>query len=294
MLGTVRAEETGREHPFTRFITGLRPSGLVLEIPLDPLDSRETAELARMESPKPLEGENFDEIFRATRGNPLFVVESVRAGLQSTRVHSVITARFAQLPADSYELAGLASAVGRPFSFELLAKATDWDEASVSQALDELWRRRIIESRGPSEYDFTHDRLREVAYAELSPVRQRYWHRRVARALTEVYQSDIDSRNGQIASHFEQAGMAEEAIEHYRRAATYARQRYADAEAADVLRRALALSRGFPESERRLDQELDLLTALGSSLVTTEGYSAAEVGETYERALDSLPTSSRS
>ena len=174
VLGTVRAEETGREHPFTRFLAGLRQSGIVVEIPLEPLDAEETAELARLESAKPLESGNLGEIFRATRGNPLFVVESVRAGLQSTRVHAVIAARLAQLTAASYELAGLASVIGRPFSFELLEKATDWDEASVSQALDELWRRRIIESRGASEYDFTHDRLREVACAELTLVRRRY------------------------------------------------------------------------------------------------------------------------
>ena len=272
VVGTVRAEETGREHPFTRFLTGLRQSGMVMEIPLAPLDAGETAELARLESAKPLESGNLGEIFRATRGNPLFVLESVRAGLQSPRVHAVIAARLSQLSAASYELAGLASVVGRPFSFELLEKATDWDESSVSQALDELWRRRIIESRGASEYDFTHDRLREVTSAELSLVSRRYLHRRVARALAEVYAADIETWNGQIASHFEQAGMAEEAIEHYRRAAAYARQRYADTEAADLLRRALALCRGFPESDRRLEQELDLLVALGPALVTTEGY----------------------
>ncbi|HEY3938077.1 MAG TPA: AAA family ATPase [Bryobacteraceae bacterium] len=286
LLGTVRAEETGREHPFSRFLAGLRQSGMVVEIPLTPLNAQETAELARLESTKPLESGNVGEIFRSTRGNPLFVVESVRAGLQSTKVHAVIAARLAQLTAASYELAGLASAVGTPFSFDLLEKATDWDEASVSQALDELWRRRIIESRGAAEYDFTHDRLREVAYAELSLVRQRYWHRRVARALAEVYEADIESRSGQIASHFEQAGMAEEAIEYYRRAAAYARQRYAETEAAELLRRALTLCRGFPESDPRLKQELDLLAALGPALVTTEGYSATEVGETYERALE--------
>ncbi|HEV8043236.1 MAG TPA: AAA family ATPase [Bryobacteraceae bacterium] len=286
VLGTVRAEETGREHPFARFVAGLRLSGVVLEIPLEPLDAQETAELARLESAKPLESANLGEIFQATRGNPLFVVESVRAGLQSTRVHAVIAARLAKLTAASYELAGLASVVGRPFSFELLEKATDWDEGSVSQALEELWQRRIIESRGESEYDFTHDRLREVACAELSVVRQRYLHRRVARALAELYAAEIESWNGQIASHFEQAGMADEAMEHYQRAAAHARQRYADTEAADLLRRALALCRGFSESERRLQQELDLLARLGPALVTTEGYSAPEVGETYQRALE--------
>jgi len=286
VVGTVRAEETDREHPFNLFLAGLRQAGMVLEIPLAPLDAEETAELARVESAQPLESGKLGEIFRATRGNPLFVVESVRAGLESGRVHAVIAARLAQLTAASYELAGLASLVGRPFSLELLAKATDWDEASVSQALDELWRRRIIESRGAAEYDFTHDRLREVARGELSVVRQRYLHRRVARALAEAYGADIESWNGQIGAHFEEAGMADEAIGHYWRAATHARQRYADMEAADLLRRALALCRGFSESGRRLKQELDLLVTLGPALVTTEGYSAAEVGETYQRALD--------
>src|SRR5262249_3808332 len=44
VLGTVRAEETGREHPFTQFLTGLRQSGKILEIPLEPLDAEETAD----------------------------------------------------------------------------------------------------------------------------------------------------------------------------------------------------------------------------------------------------------
>lgn len=286
VLLTVRIEETDRDHPFSRFVAGLRQLGMVVEIPLLPLNAAETAELARIESAKPLESGNLDEIFRTTRGNPLFVLESVRAGLQSTRVHAVISSRLAQLTASSYDLAGLASVIGRPFTFELLEKATDWDEASLSQALDDLWRRRIIEHRGVSEYDFTHDRLREVACAELTLVRQRYWHRRVARALSETYAADIESWHGQIASHFEQAGMAEEAIEHYWRAASLARQRYADAEAAGLLGRTLALCRSLPESGRRLKQELDLLALLGPLLVSTEGYSAAEVGATYDRALE--------
>lgn len=286
LLATVRDEETGRDHPFTRFLSALRQSAMVIQIPLQSLNAEETAELARRESVKTLDSGNLGNIFRATRGNPLFVVESVRSGFESTRVHAVIAARLAQLPAASYELVGLVSVVGRPVSFELLQRATDWDESSVSEALDELWRRRILESRGVSQYDFTHDRFREVAYAELSLVRQRYLHRRVARALSEAYAADIESWNGQIASHLEKAGMAEEAIEYYQRAATHGRRQYADTEAAELLRHALALCREFPESDRRFKQELDLLVMLGPSLVTTEGYSAPEVGATYERALD--------
>jgi predicted ATPase len=286
----VRAEETGREHPFTGFLGALRQAGLVTEIPLAPLDSAETAELARYIATDSLESADVGAIFQATQGNPLFVVESVRAGLQSTRVHAVIVARFERLSPAAYELAGLGSVVGRPFSFELLEKATDWDERSLSQAMEQLWQSRIIEDRGgdrgAAEYDFTHDRLREVAYSELSVVRQRYLHRRVARALADVHAADIESWDGQIASHLELAGVAGEAIKHYRRAAAFARQRYADKEASELLRRALGLCRGLAASAKRNEDELDLLITLGPSLVTTEGYSAAEVGETYARALE--------
>lgn len=55
VLGTVRADETDREHPFTRFLAGLLRTGMVLEIPLDRLNAQEAAELARRESTKPLE-----------------------------------------------------------------------------------------------------------------------------------------------------------------------------------------------------------------------------------------------
>jgi DNA-binding SARP family transcriptional activator/predicted ATPase len=288
VLGTLRPEEAGRDHPITRLLGALRQSGQAAEIPLLPLDAGETSALALQVSGQLSDGD-LSELYRATRGNPLFVVESVRAGIQNRaetpRIHAVITARLAQLSKSSYELAGMAGAIGRPFSFELLAKATDWDEDSLSRALDQLWQRRIIEGHGASEYDFTHDRLREVAYAELTLVRRRFLHRRVARALEEVHAGDLEGRSAQLAAHFEAAGMAEEAIHHYRIAAAYDRQRYADADAAGLLRRALNLNRNMPETTRRLEQELELLVTLGPVLVTTQGYAILEVGETYQRAL---------
>jgi DNA-binding SARP family transcriptional activator/predicted ATPase len=289
VLGTLRAEEAGRDHPFHRLPGALRQSGQVVEIPLSPLDAPETLTLAQQISGQ-FQASDLGELYRATKGNPLFVVESVRAGVQSPpqtpRLHAVITARLSQLSKPSYELAGTAAAIGRPFSFDLLAKATDWDEDSLSRALDELWQRRIIESHGAAEYDFTHDRLREVAYSELTLVRRRFLHRRAAHALAEIHAGDREAASAQLAGHFEAAGMAEDAIRHYRAAALFDRQRYADADAAGLLRRALALNRDQPESTRRSEQELELLVTLGPVLVTTQGYAMPEVGETYRRALD--------
>ena len=292
VLGTVRTEETGRDHPFTGLWSELRQSGQVEEIVLSSLDAEETAALGCQIASRQLNDAELANLYRSTQGNPLFIVESIRAGLAETsagvappRVHAVIVARLAQLTPSAYELAGFASAVGRAFSFDLLAKATDWDEDSLSRALDELWQRRIVEGKGAGEYDFTHDRLREVTYAEVTPVRQRFLHRRIARAIEELHSEQLESVFGQLAAHYAEAGMAEEAIRNYQQSALVAHQRYADREAAAELRRAIALSSELPATTRRKEQELDLVEALGRTLLTTAGYPAPEVGETTARAL---------
>ncbi len=293
ILGTVRLEETGREHPLAGLLRELRNFGQVDEIPLTALSADETAALATQVAKRPLEPAHREELYERTRGNPLFVVETVQAQLGNypsdpvlsrapQKVHAVITARLAQLSSPAYELAGLASVVGRSFSFDLLAVATDWDEDSVARALEELWQRRIIEGQSAEAYDFTHDRLREVAYSELSPVRRRFLHRRIARALEEIHGAEREMVSPQLAAHFEAAGMVQEAIQNYQAAAGIAQQRFADAEATGLIRKALALCAGLPENARRDAYELELLIRLGASLFTTQGHA---IVETYERAL---------
>jgi DNA-binding SARP family transcriptional activator/tetratricopeptide (TPR) repeat protein len=293
IAGTVRADETDRDHPFARLWRELRQSDQALEIQLRPLDEASTAALGVQIANRGLSADEINHLYRATQGNPLFVVETVRAGLGEAcgastappRVRAVIVARLAQLTASAYELAGFAGAVGRAFSFDLLAKATDWDDDSLSRALDELWQRRLVERKDAGEYDFTHDLLRDVAYSELSPVRRRFLHRRIARALEELHSGALETVADQVAAQYESADMAEEAIRYYQISAEAARQRYADREAGAVLRRAIELCRSMPSTLARKQQELELLIALGRTLITTLGYSAPEVGEASAQAI---------
>ncbi len=292
VLGTVRSEETDRNHPFARLWSELLRRGQAFEVPIGPLDVEETAALGRQIADRTLSESELTHLYRSTQGNPLFVVESIRAGLDESsataappRVHAVIVARLAQLTPSAYDLVGYAGAIGQAFSFDLLSKATDWDEDSLSASLEELWQRRIIENKGAGVYDFTHDRLREVAHSELSPVRRRLLHRRIARALAELQQGEPESVAGRLAAHYAAGEMPDEAIRHYQISATVAHQRYADAEAAVELRRAIALCQELPDTIRRKEQELDLLLAFQRALFTTVGYAAEEVGKTSTRAL---------
>jgi DNA-binding SARP family transcriptional activator/predicted ATPase len=293
VLGTLRTGEVGRDHPLATFMRELGQSGRLSEISIVPLSEEETVALAVQTVAHAFDAAFLSTLYRTTKGNPLFVVETVRASLEDggsksavpPRLQSVISARLAQLSAPAYEIAGLAATIGRPFSPDLLAKAADWDEDSLSRALEELWRRHIVDVQGSGSYDYTHGLLREVAYSELNPIRRRTLHRRVARALEELYPPDFKALSGWLAAHYDAGGMAQEAIRTYLAAAAVAKQRFSDAEAAGYIRRALVLCRDFPESAKRDRDELELLVTLGPSLVTTDGYSMPEVGETYARGL---------
>jgi ribosomal protein S12 methylthiotransferase accessory factor YcaO len=77
----------------------------------------------------------------------------------------------------------LAAVVDRSFSYDLLAAAGDAPQPALAQALDELCQRRILLEQGVDGYTFSHNKLRQVAYASLSQARRRLLRRQVSEAL---------------------------------------------------------------------------------------------------------------
>ena len=109
-------------------------------------------------------------------------------------MRQVLDARLAQLSPPARSVIELAAVVGRAFSFAVLAQATDLSEDLLVACLDECWRKRIIREQGEDAYDFSHDKLREAAYAGLSRTRRRWLHGRVAQALEQVHAADRSVR----------------------------------------------------------------------------------------------------
>ena len=167
----------------------------------------------------------------------------------------------------------------------MLAAACGQDEDALIDALEELWQRRIIREQGVNAYDFSHDKLRDVAYSGISPMQRRRLHRRVAQALQEIYAADLDAVRGQLAAHYGQAGLAETAVPHYQQAALVATRLLAYHEAIGHLQRGLALLAELPETTEHQQQTLALLMALGPLWAATKGNAAAQVREVYTRAL---------
>src|SRR6185436_20547964 len=94
-------------------------------------------------------------------------------------------------------------------------------------------------------------------------------HAKVAAALRERLAETIRSQPEILAHHLTEAGLTAEAIGCWQRAGHLATERSANAEAAAHLHRGLELLRTLPENTGRNEQELDLLTALGSLLMVT-------------------------
>jgi DNA-binding SARP family transcriptional activator len=294
VAATIRAEEADDEPAVSALLAELRREGLLTEVTLGPLDESETAELAARLAGRALEGAAVVHLHRETAGNPLFVVETVQAGLlqesapaaaMPPKIQAVIVSRLARLSPEARALAAVAASVGHPFTLDLLAEASGYDDGDLGRALEELWQRRLIHEHGGGIYDFSHDKLREVAYAETGPVRRQLLHRQIARALEALHVDDLDAVSGRVATHYEQAKQAAQAIPYYRRAGELAKGLHANQEAIRLFRKALALLAEQPDSPRRSEEELALRTALGTCLVASEGHGAPEVRYLYEGAL---------
>ena len=105
------------------------------------------------------------------------------------------------------------------------------------------------------------------------------------RRWRRLHADDLDPVSGQIASHYERAGMAEQAIPHYQRAAVVAQRVYANEDAIALLSRGLALLEQLPPGAKRDAQELDLQLALAPLYRMTKGWTSPEVERVLDRAM---------
>src|SRR5215468_6167192 len=283
IAATARREELDEGHALVGLATGVQALGRFTEIGLGRLGRDDTALLATRITGAPLDAAGLDRLYGDSEGNPLFVVEALRpdAPTAAPRVQAVIAGRLARLSPPAAALAGVAAAIGRAFTADVLAAGTGLDDQAFVAALDELWRRGIVRAHGPSAYDFSHGRIRDAAYATLSPPRRRQAHLAVARAL----ERSGDAAPAALALHYENAGATAEAVRWHERAAEAAQWLHAHADAVHALERALALSDGLPPGPDTARLQFRLLTALPAPLLALEGYASERIYRLHTRAV---------
>jgi DNA-binding SARP family transcriptional activator/tetratricopeptide (TPR) repeat protein len=291
LAATLRNDNLGENPELADWTVKIRASGLLTELSLSPLEVADTARLAEAISGRPL-GEAGTSLLQATTGGfPLYIVEAVRDSIDLGTtaplgdLTAVLRDRLEQATPTAREVAGLAAAVGTNFTLDLLAEASDLDAGVVVAAVDELWRRRIVHELRDG-YDFSHDLVREAAYAQVSPPKRWLLHRRIAQGLELLHADNMDMVSAQLAEQYARGGRPERAVAYYRRAADVAADMFAHAEAIRLHKEALSIVRGLPEGKGRDSQELAVLEAMAAPLTARFGYSSPELQQTLERSIE--------
>ena len=297
VAGTVRDDHRRGDRDLGAWTVRMRAAGLLTELSLPPLDAADAARLAQAISGRPLAPEVLATLHATTGGFPLYVIEAARgdagdaaagplpAGpLPPGDLSAVLRKRLAQATQPAQEVAGLAAVVGTNFSLDLLTEASDLAADGVVAAVDELWRNRILREYGAG-YDFSHDLLREAAYAEVTPARRWLLHRRVAQGLELLHSGDLDAVAAQLAAQHARAGGHAKAVAYYRRAAGVAARRFAYAEAIRLYREGLAIIKDMPAGRDRDGLELSFLTALAAPLNAREGYASRALERDLQRSV---------
>jgi class 3 adenylate cyclase/predicted ATPase len=250
-----------------------------------------------------------DTIIAKTDGVPLFIEELTKTVLESglleerddtyalkgpmpdlaipNTLQDSLMARLDRLSEGAKELAQIGAAVGRQFSYELLAAVAPQGPDEFRAALEQLTTVDLVQREGTPPrcvYTFRHALIQEAAYSRLVRAKRRRLHHEIAAALEKHFPETMDERPELLAHHHASAGQAPKAIPYLRRAAELATDRAAHAQALVHVETALELLGELPDDDHRKQLELGLRIALGINLEATGGYAAEQVQRTYARA----------
>jgi DNA-binding SARP family transcriptional activator len=270
LLGTVRETDLESGHPLVRMI-GQESDERLIKLSLGGLSEPETTALvqsaARAGTAVAAVGRLGERLWRASDGNPLQILETLHTledqDLADTgplplpkRVREVISARLDRLSAGARGTLSVAAAIGRSFDFALLEAAAGTGAQPTAEAVEELVGRRILHAVG-EQLDFTHDRIREVAYARVIAPTRRALHRAIAGAVERLDQRRLDEVADQLGHHYREAGEVSRALPYLVRFAELATQRYALEDGCRAFEQARACVAELPPAERATRQ-LDL------------------------------------
>jgi DNA-binding SARP family transcriptional activator/tetratricopeptide (TPR) repeat protein len=204
------------------------------------------------------------EIARHTGGNPLFVLETVKAMLQDRSgtgmrlpvagsVAALIERRLKRLSPAARRIARCAAVAGREFSIELAARVLDAHPVDLADPWTELEAAQVFSGGA-----FAHDLIFESARASVPAAIARRMHAEIAACLESTATDPA-----RIGEHWEAAGEGHKAGEAFARAAAQAKAIGRRIEEANLLGRA---ARCFAE-RKDADAAFEALLARAEAMI---------------------------
>jgi len=161
--------------------------------------------------------EIIDKIYSETEGNAFFLTEYLNIikskrniNIMTSKMQDVLKSRFVDLPEEEKKIVEIASLFCDEVPMLVLEKLTQKDELEILDSVEQLEKKWILkEIFQGSEicFTFTHQKLREFQYMNLSNARKKILHNRVGQVLEQTLKNDsrdIDTHY-KLIYHFQSA-----------------------------------------------------------------------------------------
>jgi predicted ATPase len=212
---------------------------------------------------------------------PLAIPSSLQASLMA-RLDRLAPAR---------EVAQIGAAIGREFSYELLAAVAGRSEAELTASLSQLAAAGLVFRHGTpphATFSFKHALVQDAAYSTLLRAQRQGLHARIGKILEDRFEQ-VEARPEILAHHYVEAGLHAQAADWLPRAGANAVAAGANREAAAYYERALASLSQLPQDtatiERCIDLHLELRNVLSPLREVTSALEHVSAAEALARSL---------
>ncbi|HET8747435.1 MAG TPA: adenylate/guanylate cyclase domain-containing protein, partial [Ramlibacter sp.] len=264
-----------------------RTAGTVREIRLEPLQATDAEKLIH----NVCQGESLppalvDLILARTDGVPLFIEELTATVLEArslpaqegtlgnaatlptpdipSTLRDSLMARLDRLEG-AKEVARVASALGREFTFALLQHVTGQPPAALAAALARLVDAQLLFCRGvppAAEYMFKHALIQQAAYEGQLRADRQALHARIVHAI-EAHQPELAAHEpGLMAHHCREANLPEREVDYLYAAGLASTRMVAIAEALSYFTRAEELVGALPQTPHNVRRHIDIILGL--------------------------------
>ncbi len=245
-------------------------------------------------------------IFSQSGGNPFFVEELIKSlkekGALSWKdsnldfdqnkkiaiphtIEDVIARKLDMLSPEAYKCLEYAAVIGREFNFSFLKELIQLNEGQLLDALDELFKARLMKEKVPEHYYFSEDIIREIVYRKIGTAKLRLYHLGVGERLLQFHKDKITNILSELSSHFYLGGDKKRAVDYSISAAKKAEESYAFREAINLYTRALeCLSESGIENAGQREIEYLLKRALALSFIGEKERAALDLKDGLNKA----------
>lgn len=165
-----------------------------------------------------LSKEMISKIYRETEGNTFFLTEYLNAiklkksiNLMTAKMQDVLKGRFIGISEDEKKIIEIASLFNDEVPMFILKELIHKDELQIMDIIEKLEKKCILNEAVNGNnicFKFTHQKLREFEYMQLSQARKKILHNRVGELLERTLKNNAGDINVyyKLIYHFQNAG----------------------------------------------------------------------------------------